>query len=96
MLDETHNPEKLKAPAISTAATYLIRHIELQRLIRYAIARRLRREKTCARIVVSFLSLIIIASSIGSASNYFGIDWPFNREKANQSPILKLGMARGF
>jgi hypothetical protein len=66
MLHETLTIEKTKTPAISEGAAYLIRHIDLQRTIRYAIARRLRREKTCARIVVSFLSLIIIASSIAS------------------------------
>jgi hypothetical protein len=65
-MSSTNEPSKEVASAPETGARYLIRHIETTRAVRYAIARRLRREKTCARVVVSFLSLIIIGSSVGS------------------------------
>jgi hypothetical protein len=55
------------APAdggIEEAVKHLSRHVDITRDVRYAIARRLRREKACARVVVSLLSLVIIGFAI--------------------------------
>lgn len=54
-----------QAPAeMNQAFIDLRRRIEITRQVRYAVARRFRKEKACARIIVSFLSLIIVAFSV--------------------------------
>src|SRR4051794_34792499 len=49
---------------IEESIAHLERRAEITRQVRYAAAARLRREKTAARLIVSILSLIIIAFSV--------------------------------